>query len=85
MKHDAYLAHRVRALPVMLENARRKVMALENEARRYRMFDLLLEPMSLTQADVLKDPTHTNRAWDRETEIARIQADDKGEANRGQA
>lgn len=38
---DRYLAYRVRILPEQLEGARRKVAALENEARRYGMTDLL--------------------------------------------
>lgn len=43
-RHDQaeqYLVHRVRYLPVALEAARRKVAALENEARRYGMVDLV--------------------------------------------
>jgi hypothetical protein len=36
-----YMAYRVRMLPVQLEAARRKVQALENEARRLDMHDLL--------------------------------------------
>lgn len=40
--HEAqYLAHRVRYLPTAIEAARRKVAALENEARRYGMEDLV--------------------------------------------
>lgn len=35
------LDYRIRVLPGQLEAARRKVAALEDEARRYRMFDLL--------------------------------------------
>lgn len=35
------LAYRVRYLPAQLEAARRKVAALETEARRYGMHDLL--------------------------------------------
>lgn len=38
---DRYLEHRVRYLPMALEAARRKVAALENEARRYGMTDLV--------------------------------------------
>lgn len=38
---DAYLASSVRRLPEMLESARRKVEALENEARRYGFDDLV--------------------------------------------
>lgn len=38
---DAYLAHRVRYLPIALDNARRKVAALEREAKRYGMEGLL--------------------------------------------
>ena len=36
----AYLERRIRRLPAMLENARRKVAALETEARRYGMDEL---------------------------------------------
>ena len=39
--HDANLYYRIRALPARIEAARRKVTALENEARRYGMTDLL--------------------------------------------
>lgn len=35
------LSYRVRMLPEQLERARRRVAALENEARRYGMTDLL--------------------------------------------
>ena len=38
---DRYFEYRVRSLPAMLDRARRKVEALENEARRYGMLDLL--------------------------------------------
>jgi len=41
-KVEAHLAYRVRHLPTQLENARRKVSALEAEARRYGMHDLLV-------------------------------------------
>ena len=40
-KELAYLDSRVRRLPDMLDRARAKVKALENEARRYGMDDLL--------------------------------------------
>ena len=36
-----YMERRIRRLPAMLENARRKVAAYENEARRYGMTELL--------------------------------------------
>ena len=36
-----YLEHRLRYLPTALESARRKLAALETEARRYGMTDLL--------------------------------------------
>lgn len=37
----SHLTYRMKYLPQQLEDARRKLAALENEARRYRMFDLL--------------------------------------------
>lgn len=39
-RHDPE-AYRIRYLPQQLEAARRKVAALENEARRYGFVDLL--------------------------------------------
>lgn len=36
-----YVAHRMVYLPIALDNARRKVRALETEAARYGMTDLL--------------------------------------------
>ncbi len=36
-----WLSYRLRILPEQLDNARRKVRALENEARRYGMEHLL--------------------------------------------
>ena len=41
IEQERYLAYRVRILPEQLEGARRKVAALESEARRYGMTDLL--------------------------------------------
>lgn len=38
---ERYVRHRLAYLPTQLENARRKLAALENEARRYGMHDLL--------------------------------------------
>lgn len=38
---EVYMAYRVNYLPDALDRARRKVAALENEARRYGMHDLL--------------------------------------------
>ena len=38
---EVYFAYRVNYLPVALENARRKVRALEAEAARYGMTELL--------------------------------------------
>lgn len=38
---DDYRAHRINYLPIALDNARRKVRALEIEATRYGMTDLL--------------------------------------------
>lgn len=40
-RETAYRVHRIRYLPFALDAARRKVRALENEARRYGMEDLL--------------------------------------------
>lgn len=40
-KQERYLAYRLRVLPDQLESARRRVKALENEARRYGMNQLL--------------------------------------------
>lgn len=39
--HPRALYHRARYLPTQLAAARHKVRALENEARRYGMLDLL--------------------------------------------
>jgi hypothetical protein len=52
------IINRQRRLPEMLDAARRKVRALENEARRYGMKELL------------QNPEHVNKAWDREVENA---------------
>ena len=41
---QVYMAYRVNYLPDALERARRKVRALENEARRYGMTELLEVP-----------------------------------------
>lgn len=38
---EKWIAYRVRHLPKQIEAARRKVAALENEARRYGMNDLI--------------------------------------------
>lgn len=46
------IVNRQRRLPEQLNAARRKVVALEREARRYGMIELL------------SDPKHVNRAWD---------------------
>ena len=43
-RRQDYLAHRVRYLPRQLEAARHKVAALENEAARYGMVELLEVP-----------------------------------------
>lgn len=40
-RQERYLAYRLRVLPEQLESARRKVRALENEARRYGMENLV--------------------------------------------
>lgn len=40
-KEERWLEYRVRYLPQQLDRARRRVAALENEARRYGMNDLL--------------------------------------------
>jgi len=72
--HDAYLAHRVRYLPIALDRARRKVAALEREAQRYGFTDLLDEARSLKARDVLTNPGTVDRAWDREVEIAKRMA-----------
>lgn len=47
------IINRQRRLPEQLEAARRKVAALECEARRYGMGELL------------RNPAHLDRAWDR--------------------
>jgi hypothetical protein len=44
-----YLESRVRRLPGMLDAARHKVAALENEARRYGMNDLVEAVAGVTQ------------------------------------
>lgn len=41
LRQSAHMAYRVRILPVQLEGARNKLAALENEARRYGMTELL--------------------------------------------
>jgi hypothetical protein len=41
---QAYMAYRVNYLPEALDRARRKVRALENEAARYGMTELLEVP-----------------------------------------
>jgi hypothetical protein len=38
---ERYFAYRVRVLPEQLDNTRRKLAALENEARRYGLTQLL--------------------------------------------
>lgn len=40
-KELAHLSYRLKALPDQLERARARVRQLENEARRYGMFDLI--------------------------------------------
>lgn len=47
------IINRQRRLPEQLDAARRKVTALENEARRYGMSELL------------RNPVHVDMAWDR--------------------
>lgn len=42
-EQEKYAAYRVRVLPGQLDSARRKVAALENEARRLGFTDLLEE------------------------------------------
>ena len=58
--------NRRRYLPAQLEAARRKVEALENEARRYGMTELL------TRIE------HYDRAWDRAVVDAQNEAAAKG-------
>lgn len=52
-KRVKYVAHRVAYLPRAIDSARRKLSALENEARRYGMNDLL-ETSATEQADGLQ-------------------------------
>lgn len=41
---SVYMAHRIRYLPTAIDNARRNLRALENEAARYGMTELLADP-----------------------------------------
>lgn len=47
-----YIQYRQRYIATQLPAARRKVVALEREAKRYGMIELL------------SDPRHVNQAWD---------------------
>lgn len=53
------MEYRVRYLPGAIERARNKLRRLENEAREYRMWDLLT------------DPCHVNDAWNRAIDEAK--------------
>lgn len=57
---------RRRRLPGQIDAARRKLLSLENEARRYGMNELLTNPV------------HVDRAWDREIGRAQDEAEAKG-------
>jgi DNA-binding MarR family transcriptional regulator len=58
--------NRRRYLPSQLDAARRKVRALENEAERYGMRELL------------ENTVHLDRAWDRAVIEAQIETEAKG-------
>lgn len=57
------LKSRHRRLPGMLQAARRRVIALEREAARYGMHELV------------SDPRHVNSAWDRALEQDRLRGE----------
>jgi phage shock protein A len=59
---DEVLYRRVRNLPHQLNKAREKVARLEAEARQYRMHDLLTIPVLASEA------------FEREVQIAKLQA-----------
>lgn len=73
-KAERHLEHRIRYLPIALERARAKLRELELEARTLGLVDLIEEPRHLTGDQILTNPTHVDLAWEREAEIARIQA-----------
>lgn len=56
-----YTQHRIYYLPTAIENARRKLAALEREAERYGMRELL-------------SPSDMDRAWDRSVQSAQCQS-----------
>lgn len=72
---DAYLAHRVRRMPEMLETTRRKLVGLHRECERYGLCDLLNESRRLTADEILTDPEHVSNAWDREVIVAKMGGD----------
>jgi len=43
---DKHMYYRVRSLPARIDAARRKLAALENEARRFGLHDLVAHPIS---------------------------------------
>lgn len=57
------LERRMRYLPIQLAATERKLIALRREAQRYGMHELL------TKRDGI------NEAWERETEIAKLEAE----------
>lgn len=61
-----HLEYRQRYLPIALERTRAKLIELENEARRYGMKELLTNPV------------HLDRAWDRMVVEAQVETEAKG-------
>lgn len=66
-EQERWLEYRVRYLPGQLASARHKVRALEAEAKRYGMKELL------------SDPVHADRAFERQFALAKAMNTEGGE------